>query len=88
LGQSELQTGLSPRGKVNPTDAIGSSSSRFSIASPELEPPLWFARGDFLVMTVFVYVNTSKQVGDPTRSKSSPPLTLRRHGSRKMTLKA
>jgi len=34
-------------------------------------------------MTVFVDVNTSKQVGDPTTSKSSPRLTRRRHGSRK-----
>jgi hypothetical protein len=30
---------------------------------------LWFARGDFFVMSVFVYVNTSKQVGDPDHIK-------------------
>ena len=29
-------------------------------------------------MTVFVYVNTSKQVGDPDHMRSSPPRTLRK----------
>ena len=39
-------------------------------------------------MTVFVYVNTSKQVGDPDTSRSSPPRTPRKNGLRKTTPKA
>jgi len=44
----------------------GSSCSRFSIA-PELELPCGALLDD--LMTVFVYVNTSKQVGDPDHIK-------------------
>jgi hypothetical protein len=39
-------------------------------------------------MTVFVYVNTSKQVGDPEQIKSSPPRMQRQPGSRKTIPKA
>ena len=39
-------------------------------------------------MTVLIYVDTSKQVGDPIISRYSQTSTPRKHGSRKMTPKA
>jgi hypothetical protein len=39
-------------------------------------------------MTVLIYVDTSKQVGDLITSRSSRMLMLRKHGSRKTILKA
>ena len=39
-------------------------------------------------MTVLIYVDTSKQVGDPITSRSSPMLTPRRRGLRKTIPKA
>ena len=39
-------------------------------------------------MTVLIYVNTSKQVGDRMTSRSSRMPTPRKPGSRKTTLKA
>jgi len=39
-------------------------------------------------MTVLIYVNTSKQVGDPEDLKVFANATPRKHGSRKMTPKA
>ena len=39
-------------------------------------------------MTVLIYVNTSKQVGDPDHIKVSPTRTPRKRGSRKTIPKA
>jgi hypothetical protein len=39
-------------------------------------------------MTVFVYVNTSSRLAIPSTSRSSPPRTLLKPGSRKTTRKA
>jgi hypothetical protein len=38
-------------------------------------------------MTVLIYVDTSKQVGDPTTSRCSPTRRLRKAGLRKAILK-
>jgi hypothetical protein len=58
-----------------------------SPSPPELEPPLWFAGTSFSLLVLSTSTPASR-LAIPTTSKSSPPPSLRRHGSRKTTLKA